>query len=57
MRKTLFLSEYKKTENNKYFKYQVQYIFFDNKWREDVWYFNSLEEAREQAKEQGFLIK
>lgn len=55
MRKTLFLTDAKKSNNSKY-KFEAPYTFFHHKWYGDTWYFNSFKEIEEKAKQQGYLI-
>ena len=57
LRKTLFLSETKPTQNDTKFKFQAPYIFYHRrKWREDLWYFNDPRIVEKEARNQGFLI-
>ena len=61
MRKTMWLSEIKETDQDKYTEpmpdYNAQYIFHDGKWRQDTMYFDTPEQAREYAKRNRYVIK
>ena len=55
MRRTLFLSETKESTGAR--RYEAPYIFYDRKWKEDTWYFDSVDEVRKLAKKRGYIIK
>ena len=58
MKKTIFLSESQNISRDGIPCMATPYIFFDgHKWREDKWYFLSLDEIKTKARKQGYLIK